>query len=128
MLKASEVMTKTVTTIHQNKMLLDAIEILVCQEVSGLPVVNDKGKMVGIITEKDMLNFAFSGNLKTTRVEDVMTKEVVFFSPDDDVDAIALAVSQDRFRRVPIVENDNLVGVISRRDIIRAALHIHCKR
>ncbi|MCJ7812470.1 CBS domain-containing protein [bacterium] len=127
MIKAHEIMTKKVITIHQDKTLLDTIEILVCKEISGLPVVDDKGKMVGIITEKDVLNFAFSGNLKNTSVKDVMTKEVKSFSPEDDVNAIALAISQDRFRRVPIIEDEEVVGIISRRDIIRAALQISCK-
>jgi len=127
MIKAHEIMTKKVITIHQDKTLLDTIEILVCKEISGLPVVDDKGKMVGIITEKDVLNFAFSGNLKNTSVKDVMTKEVKSFSPEDDVNAIALAISQNRFRRVPIIEDEEVVGIISRRDIIRAALQISCK-
>jgi len=56
-----------------------------------------------------------------------MTKEVVSFSPEDDVDAIALVIGQDRFRRVPIVEGGAVVGIVSRRDIIRAALDIHCR-
>ncbi len=126
-MKANEIMTKKIFTIHQDKTLLDTIEILICKEISGLPVVNDNGEMVGIITEKDVLNFAFSGNLKNTKVKDVMTKEVKSFSPDDDVNAIALAISQSRFRRVPIIEDDKVVGIISRRDIIRAALQISCK-
>jgi len=127
MLKAKEIMTKNVTTIHEDKTLFDAIETLVCKEISGLPVVNDRGRMVGIITEKDILNFVFSGNLKNTKVKDIMTKDVVSYSPDDDVDTIAIAISQERFRRVPIIKNEKLVGIIARRDIIRVALHISCK-
>src|SRR4030042_1999971 len=107
-MKAKEIMTKTVITIHQDKTLFDAIEALVCKEISGLPVVDDRGKMVGIVTEKDLMNFAFSGNLKNTKIRDVMTKRVESFSPEDDVDAIALALTQDRIRRVPIVEDDKV--------------------
>ncbi len=127
MFKAKDIMSRTVTTISPKQTLLEAIQILVCKEISGMPVVNADGKMVGIITEKDLLNFVFSGNLKNTAVEDVMTKDVVSFSPEDDVDAIALVIGQDRFRRVPIVEGGAVVGIVSRRDIIRAALDIHCK-
>jgi CBS domain-containing protein len=127
MLKAKDIMSQTVTTIRYDGTLLDAIQLLVCKEISGLPVVDEKGKMVGIITEKDILNFVFSGNLKNTKVADVMSKEVVSFSPETGVDTIALTVGQNRFRRVPIVEGNKVVGIVSRRDIIRSALDLHCK-
>jgi CBS domain-containing protein len=127
MLKAKDIMSKTVTTIRSDGTLLDAIQLLVCKEISGLPVVDERGKMIGIITEKDILNFVFSGNLKNTRVADVMSKDVVSFSPETSVDTIALAVGQNKFRRVPIVEGDKVVGIVSRRDIIRSALDLHCK-
>jgi len=127
MLKAKDIMSKTVTTIRSDGTLLDAIQLLVCKEISGLPVVDDGGKMIGIITEKDILNFIFSGNLKNTKVADAMSKEVVSFSPETDMDTIALAVGQNRFRRVPIVKEDKVVGIVSRRDIIRSALDLHCK-
>jgi len=127
MLKAKDVMSRTVTTIHAGKTLLEAIKLLVCNEISGMPVVDEKEKMIGIITEKDVLNFIFSGNLKNTRVEEIMTKKVVSFSPETNVDTIALSIGHNRFRRVPIVEGDKVVGIISRRDIIRTVLDIHCK-
>jgi CBS domain-containing protein len=106
--------------------LMDAINVLVCKEISGLPVVDNKDKLIGIITEKDILNFVFSGNLKNTKVKDVMSKEVIHFSPNENVDAIALAIGKNRFRRVPIVEDNKVVGIVSRRDIIGAALKIQC--
>jgi CBS domain-containing protein len=127
MLKAKDIMSQTVTTIRSDGTLLDAIQLLVCKEISGLPVVNEQGKMIGIITEKDILNFVYSVNLKNTRVADVMSKEVVSFSPETSVDTIALAVGQNKFRRVPIVDGDKVVGIVSRRDIIRSALDLHCK-
>jgi CBS domain-containing protein len=127
MLKAKEIMSKTLSTVQPDQNLLEAMEILVCKEVSGLPVVNEEDELIGIITEKDILNFVFSGNLKTTRVREAMTKKVVSFSPDEDVDTIALAIGQQRFRRVPIVEGNKVVGIVSRRDILRSSLQIHCK-
>jgi len=127
MLKAKDVMSRTITTIHAGKTLFEAIRLLVCNEISGMPVVDEKEKMIGIITEKDVLNFIFSGNLKNTKVEEIMTKKVVSFSQETDVDTIALSIGHNRFRRVPIVEGDKVVGIISRRDIIRTVLDIHCK-
>jgi len=124
MIKAKDVMTKNVITISSDASLADAIELLISKEISGMPVINSKGKMIGIISEKDILNFAFSGNLRNTKVTEVMTKDVVSFTSDTDVDTIALAIGHNKFRRVPIVDGDRLVGIVSRRDIIRVALQI----
>ena len=124
MIKAKDVMTKNVITISSDASLADAIELLISKEISGMPVVNSEDKMIGIISEKDILNFAFSGNLRNTKITEVMTKNVVSFASDTDVDTIALAIGHNKFRRVPIVDGDRLVGIISRRDIIRVALQI----
>jgi len=116
-------MTKAVITITPEATLAEAIKRLIDNKISGMPVEDAEGKMVGIISEKDILNYAFSGNLENTRVKEAMSKDVVSFPPDADVDTIALAISNHQFRRVPIVENGRVVGIVSRRDIIRIALH-----
>jgi CBS domain-containing protein len=124
MLKAKEVMTKDVITSSPDATLADAIKLLIAKEISGMPVIDAGGKMIGIISEKDILNFAFSGNLSNTKVKEAMTKNVTSFSQDADIDSIALAISHNQFRRVPIVEAGKVVGIVSRRDIIRIALKI----
>ncbi|MBN1621262.1 MAG: CBS domain-containing protein [Endomicrobiales bacterium] len=124
MIKAKEIMSKDVITISPDATLVDAIELLITKEISGMPVINAKNKIIGIITEKDLINFAFSGNLRNTKVKEAMSTKVTTFSPDANVDEIAIAIAHNKFRRVPIVENDEVLGIISRRDIIRVALKI----
>lgn len=122
MLKAKQVMTSEVVTIRPEATLAEAIRVLLDKKISGMPVVDAAGKLVGILSEKDMLNFAFSGNLGLTKVEEAMTREIVSFPPEAGVEEIALAIGQRHFRRVPIVADGRVVGVVSRRDIIRVAL------
>ncbi len=124
MLTARDVMTKNITTIGPDATLDQVIQILLEKKISGMPVVNDSGEMVGIISEKDILNFAFDGNLNNTKVSEAMTKNVVSFPPEADINSIILTIADRHFRRVPIVENKRVVGIISRRDIIRVALGI----
>lgn len=124
MFKAKDVMTKEVTTINPDATLAEAINLLLAKEISGMPVVDSSGRLVGIISEKDILNYAFSGNLNNTKVQEAMSKKVMSFPPDADVDSIALVICQHQFRRVPIVDKDKVVGIVSRRDIIRIALKI----
>ncbi len=124
MLKAKDIMVKNVITIGPDATLAEAIKILLVKKISGMPVVNSRKKMVGLVSEKDILNFVFSGNLHNTSVAEAMTKEVISFSPDADIDRIALAIGERKFRRVPIVQGGKVVGIVSRRDIIKVALHI----
>ncbi|OGS21941.1 MAG: hypothetical protein A2252_04180 [Elusimicrobia bacterium RIFOXYA2_FULL_39_19] len=124
MQKAKDIMTKDVQTIGPDATLAEVVEILLSKEISGIPVVDSNKNMIGIVTEKDILNIAFSKDLHKTKVEDVMTKIVINFPPDEDVDSIAKVISQQQFRRVPIVDNGKVIGIISRRDILRLALKI----
>ncbi|MBN2103553.1 CBS domain-containing protein [bacterium] len=128
MLKACDVMNRNVVTISPDQSLLEAMKLLVCKEISGLPVVNSEDQLIGIVTEKDILNFVFSGNLKNTKVKEVMTCDVKSFPPDEKAEYVALVIGENKFRRVPIVEADKVVGIVSRRDILRVVLDIHCKK
>jgi CBS domain-containing protein len=121
---AKDIMNTNVITISQNETLGEAIKKLVQNKISGMPVLDDSKKMVGIISEKDILNFAFCGHLKDTKVSEAMSTKVVSYTPDSLIDSITLAISQKHFRRVPIVKNNIVVGIISRRDIIRYVLDI----
>lgn len=125
MLKAKDIMVKKVITIDPEATLADAIDILISKKISGMPVVNKKGKMVGLISEKDILNFIFSGNLNNTTVSEAMSRKVVSFSPDTSIDKIALTIGENKFRRVPITNSEGkVIGIVSRRDIIKAAFLI----
>ncbi len=125
MLKARDVMTKDVITISPDATLADAIELLVAKEISGMPVVDANGKVIGIISEKDILNFIFSGNLRNTKVKEAMSTNIISFTSDTDIDKISLCISENRIRRVPIIDEGKLVGIVSRRDIIRVVLFHH---
>jgi len=119
LLKAKDIMMKEVITIGSDILLKKAIKKLLESKVSSMPVVDDTGKMVGIISCEDILNLAFDGYLNNTRVEMVMTKNVVYFKPDTNIEEIALAIARNHFHRVPIIENGRIVGIVSRTDIVK---------
>ncbi len=125
--RAADIMTHPVITVRPDEMLIDAIRALLRHHVSGLPVVAQGGEMVGIITERDIMNFAFSGNAAETRVEEAMTRDVVSMPPDAEMAALVDCLSGQRFRRVPIVEGGKVIGIVSRRDILREMLFMYSR-
>jgi CBS domain-containing protein len=119
MVKAQEVMNTNVITIGRDEDLCEAVRSMVLNNVTGLPVVEEDGTLAGIITEKDVLTMLSDVPCRPARVADFMTTKVVCFDQQDDLDVIAESFRQNHFRRVPILDRGRLVGIISRRDIIR---------
>ena len=116
---ARDIMTSTVVTAKEDMLATDVIKLLLRWHISGLPVVDDEGNLMGIITEHDVINFAISGDAADTRVSESMTTRVEKFSPDTLLVEVINYFTAHRIRRVPIVENGKVVGIISRRDIVR---------
>ena len=117
--RAMDIMRCGVTTIRKEKSVYDAIKILVEKNISGLPVVDDTG-LVGIISEKDVLKLMFETEFISGSVEDYMTRDIVTFEEEDSLADICDCLIQNHFRRVPILHNNKLTGIISRADLIKA--------
>jgi acetoin utilization protein AcuB len=125
MLQAKEIMQKKLRTLSKDSTISEAIELLVGYGITGLPVVDDDMMVVGIVSEKDLLNMAYhimagkgDATLKNKKVADIMTTDVVSFKTTSNVADICLCLMDGSFRRVPIVEDNKLVGIISKKDII----------
>ncbi len=118
MIAAKELMNTQVVTIGRDEDVYEAVRMMVLNNITGLPVVEEDGTLAGIITEKDVLPL-LSEPAPSGKVADFMTTEVVSFEPDDCLNEVADAFRQNHFRRVPIVRDGQLVGILSRRDIIR---------
>ena len=116
--KARDIMTLNVVTTKPDVLVINAIKVLINHHISGMPVVDGEGNLLGIITEHDVVNFLISGDAADTRVSDVMTKNVDTYNPDTPFEEIVSHFAAYRNRRVPVVENGKVLGIISRRDII----------
>ena len=120
--KAADIMTTNVITVKKDMVLTEVIALLLRWHISALPVVDDEGKMIGIVSEIDLVNLTFDGNAADTKVEEVMVTDIVSFSPNANLAELVQSFSQKHLRRVPIIEEGKVVGVISRRDILREML------
>ena len=118
MVKASEVMSGSVLTANPDMKLSDVIKLLVKNNVTGLPVVDDDMNLLGVVTEKDILKVLYNKE-KVRAVQDLMSRNVVSFDENEDLIKIFRSLVENSFRRVPITSSGKLVGIISRRDIIK---------
>jgi CBS domain-containing protein len=126
MVKAKAIMTTHVITVAPDEDIYEAIRTMVRHNVTGLPVVRPDGTLVGVITEKDVLDLLYKIKDRPGKAMDYMTRAVVCFDCEDDVADIAAKFRDNHFRRVPILDRGRLVGIVSRKDIIRY-LRDHCR-
>lgn len=115
----AEIMTRAVITAQPDMRLTQVIKLMLEHNVGAIPVVDVQQNLLGIVTEYDLMNFAFSGNAAETTVAEVMVREVITFTPDADIMALINCCAQRRMHRMPVVKDQKVVGIISRRDILR---------
>lgn len=124
MLKARDIMTKEIIFTHPEEDLETVIRMLLENKISGMPVCEGDRKIVGMISEVDIINFMFSGHMHNSKVKEAMSKNVISYPPDADIDTISLCMVEKKIRRVPVVENNKILGIISRRSIIKTLLNL----
>ena len=122
MYRAHEVMNTNVVTIRPEATVEEAIRMLVDHHVSGTPVVDRQGTMVGIISEFQLLEAIYTPDVKKLCVAEVMSKDVVSVEENTLLSDVASLFVLNRIRRVPVVRGQRLIGVISRRDLLRYIL------
>lgn len=112
-----------VITIESDRTLEDAIARLVEHNIGSL-VVMDGGKLAGILTERDILRVSAEGGEKLagTRVSEAMTKELIVGEVSDAVDYVMGVMTKNRIRHLPIVENEQVCGMISIGDVVKVQL------
>ena len=119
MITAREIMTEDVVTINPESSLEEAIELMLLQEISGLPVTDNEGHLVGIVTEFALLAIVYDDKIRQESVSQHMTTEVLTIDVDDPIRKIADMCIVHRVRRAPVMHNGRIVGLIARRDVLR---------
>src|SRR5712691_4551257 len=136
-------MTRDVVTVRGNASIAAAIRLMLDNRVSGLPVFGDDDKVVGILTEGDLLRRSETGTERHRprwleflmgpgriagdyvrthgrKVEEIMTRDLVSVTGDTPLDDVVQLMEHRRIKRVVVLEDDVLVGIVSRADLLRA--------
>jgi CBS domain-containing protein len=120
MLTAGAIMTPDLVTVRPDASIEEAIELILREQISGLPVTDDSGRLVGVITEFALLAVAYDRRVKNHEVSQHMTRELITVEVDDPLSRVADLCIVHRVRRVPVLQEGRLVGIIARRDVLRA--------
>ena len=120
MLTAGAIMTPDLVTVRPEASIEQAIEMLLTGQISGLPVIDQAGHLVGVITEFALLAVAYDQRVKNHTVSEHMTTELITVNFDDPIRRVADLCIVHRVRRLPVLKDGRLVGIIARRDVLRA--------
>jgi CBS domain-containing protein len=142
-MKAADVMVSSVISVRSDATVQEVADVLLKNRISGVPVIGPEGELVGIVSEGDLIRRPEAGTLRrpswwlaligskeelaseyikshSHRVADVMTQRVVTASPDTPVADIATLLEKHGIKRVPIVEDGKVVGIVSRANLLQA--------
>jgi CBS domain-containing protein len=143
-MKARDVMVSPVITVGENETVRDVAKLLIAKRISALPIIDSAGKLVGIVTEADLMRRVEAGTERpqswwlslisgdraiageyvkshAKKVKDVMTRDVKTANPETPLHEIADLLEEHHIKRVPIVSRGgDLVGIVSRANIIQA--------
>jgi CBS domain-containing protein len=111
---ARDIMTRRVVAVTPLTPVKQVAKILNKNHISGAPVVDKSGKLVGIVSERDLLA------RRGAQVKSIMSKSVIRVKEDTPVEDIASLMATRKVKRVPVIRGHHLAGIVSRADIIRA--------
>ena len=119
---ASDIMTSKVCTIRPEASAQEIAQLLYRERISGAPVVDAEGRIIGIITEADIISKVDREGLS---VGDIMSHVVISVEEETPVNEIAALLTERKIKRVPVVCDGKLVGIVSRADIVHAVAQGH---
>jgi CBS domain-containing protein len=143
-MRVKDVMVTEVKSIFPDISVSEALEFLSKEEISGLPVIDKDGKLVGMFTEKDIIKYILPGYLEKVggfvyednpkairnkvkeliserKVCEVMRKEVITIGPDSSISEVARIMLIGKVRRIPVVDKEKkVIGIVARGDVVKA--------
>lgn len=120
----SRINGREITTIEPNANIAEAVKKMVVKSIGALPVCEADGKLVGIISERDIIKWLHNNDkpAEKTKIKNVMTTNVIIGLPEDDIDELLKTMTEKGIRHLPVMSGDRVVGMLSIRDVIEEKL------
>lgn len=120
MFQAKDIMTTNLITIKPDEFVKDAVKLIVNNNITGLPVINDNKEVIGIVSEKDLLDLLFNPDDLDAPISKIMMTRVTTIPGDATLFDVGETFLINSFRRLPVVNKKNqIIGLISRRDLLK---------
>ena len=115
-----DVMTQNPTSCNPSATVVDAAKVMASEDVGSVPVVKD-GRLAGVVTDRDIVVrvLAEGRDPNSTTVGEIASSDLETVSPDDDLDTALRKMASGKVRRLPVVEGDQLVGIVAQADVAR---------
>ena len=124
-MKINSIIKQNFHTINMNDPIDKALDMMAKYDINGMPVVNDKEALVGMVVKADIYRFMIHpGHYVSCPVEWVMSKEVILAQSDEDLLVVANRLRKNDIIAMPVVENDKIIGVISIEDLLDYFINI----
>lgn len=117
-MKVKDIMTKNVAYVNPDSTVIETAQLMQKHNVGSIPVCDQTG-VIGIVTDRDIVvrNIAHGSDPKQTPVKDVMTAQVTTVTPDADMTEVSKMMAANKVRRLPVVDNNMLVGIVALGDV-----------
>lgn len=123
-MRVKELMTTSVTCVRPETSIYQVAKQMKQENIGSVPVCNDKGEALGIITDRDIVIRSVSSNNTEQTARDIMTKNLVLADPNMDTHEAALLFARYQVRRLPVVENNKIIGMLAMADIARKPIYV----
>ena len=117
-----DIMTERVISISEDEPVVAAARLMKQNNIGALPVRDEKGKLKGIVTDRDIVLrcVAANTNLQDVRIGEIMSRNLVTASPFEDAEKAAVKMGESQVRRLPVTDNGVLVGIVALGDVARS--------
>ena len=115
-----EVMKKEIIAAKIHEPIQHISKVLTEKKISNMPVIDTKGKLIGVVSEQDIIRAMESENFMKLTAKDIMTKAVCSVKENDSLEYVSKIFIEHPFRRLPVTRNKKVVGAVTREDIINS--------
>lgn len=123
-MRVKELMATSVTCVKPDTSIEQVARQMKQENIGSVPVCNDRGEALGIITDRDIVIRSVSNDSQPRTAKEIMTKNLVAAAPNMDTHQAALLMAKYQVRRLPVVENNQIVGMLAMADIARKQIYV----
>lgn len=123
-MRVKDLMSTSVTCVKPDTSIEQVARQMKQENIGSVPVCNDRGEALGIITDRDIVIRSVSNDNRPKTAKEIMTKNIVSVDPNADTHQAALLMAKYQVRRLPVIENNQIVGMLAMADIARKQIYV----